>query len=120
MRKGCGLNLKNVVRHVTGRNSSLRRMYATHGVPLEASTDSRGEKFAIAIAQCQWTQCVWRSNNSSIVIDVRGLGNKNRPTLSEMFWNGSPFQQRLVSIKKELRAQTTGHTCRHHMEFRQG
>ena len=33
-----GLNLKNVVRHLPGRDASLRVMYASHGVPVEAST----------------------------------------------------------------------------------
>ena len=53
-----GLNLKDVVRHLPGGDASLRRMYAPHGVPMEASTDSRSEKFAITIAQSQRTKCV--------------------------------------------------------------
>ena len=43
------------------------------------------------------------------VIDVGGLGDKDSPTLSEMFWNGTSFQQILVSMKEELRAQTPAH-----------
>ena len=82
MSQGRGLDLKDVVCHVLGRDASLRRMYASHGVPMEASTDSRSEKFAIAIAQCQWTKCVWRSINSSIVINVRGLGDWSFPCTS--------------------------------------
>ena len=31
------------------------------------------KKFAITIAQRQWSKSVWRSNNSSIVVGVRGL-----------------------------------------------
>ena len=54
-----GLNLKDVVRHLSGRDTSLRRMYASHGVSMEALTDSRSEKFAIAFAQRQWTKRVW-------------------------------------------------------------
>ena len=72
MGQSSGLNLKDVVCHVPGRDASLRRMYASHGVPMAAPADSRSEKFAIAIAQCQWAKCVWRSNKSSIVIDLRG------------------------------------------------
>ena len=44
MRQGGGLSLKNVVRHLPGRDASLRVMYASHGVPVEASTDGRGKK----------------------------------------------------------------------------
>ena len=51
-------------------------MYASHGVPMKASTDGSSKKLAIAIAQSQRTKCVWRSNDPSIVIDVRGLGEK--------------------------------------------
>ena len=53
-----GLNLKDVVRHLPGRDTSLRRMYASHGIPMEASTDGRSEKLAITSAQCQRAQCV--------------------------------------------------------------
>ena len=74
-----GFNLKNVVRHLPGGDTSLRRMYASHGVPMKASTDGRSEKFAIAIAQRQWTKSVWRSiNPSKDVIDVGGLGVKKK------------------------------------------
>ena len=50
MSQGCGLDLQDVVCHLPGRDTSLRRVHASHGVPTEASTDSRSEKFAIAIA----------------------------------------------------------------------
>ena len=56
MGQGSGLNLKNVVRHLPGGDTSLRRMYASHGVPMKASTDGCGEKLAIAIAQRQWAK----------------------------------------------------------------
>ena len=52
-------NLKNVVRHLPGGDTPLRRMYASHGVPMEASTDGRSEKFAITIARHQRTKRVW-------------------------------------------------------------
>ena len=58
MSQGGGFNLKNVVRHLPGRDTSLRRMYASHGVPMDASTNSSSEKLAIAIAQCQWAKDV--------------------------------------------------------------
>ena len=44
-----GLNLKDVVRHQPGGDASLRRMYAPHCVLVEASTDGRSKKSAIAI-----------------------------------------------------------------------
>ena len=37
----CGLDLKDVVCHLPGRDTSLRRMYASHGVPMETSTDGK-------------------------------------------------------------------------------
>ena len=54
-----GFNLKNIARHLPGGDTSLRRMYASHGVPTEASTVGRSERFAITIAQRQWTKRVW-------------------------------------------------------------
>ena len=45
-----GLNLTSVVRLLSGRDASLRRVYASHGVPMEASTDGRSEKFEIRVA----------------------------------------------------------------------
>ena len=85
MSQGRGLN---VVRHLPGRDASLRRMYPSHGVPMKASTDGRSKKFAVAIAQSQRAKCVRRPNNPSIVIDVRGLGDKDSSTIRKMFWNG--------------------------------
>ena len=114
------VSISKMLCHVPGRESSLRSMYASHRVPMEAPTDSRSEKFAIEIAQCQWTKCVWRSNNPSIVIDVRFLGDKDSSTLSDMFWNGTSFQQRPLRIKEELRTQTPGTPVGTNMEFRQG
>ena len=35
MGQSCGLDLKDVVRHLPGGDTSLRRMYASHGVPVE-------------------------------------------------------------------------------------
>ena len=56
MNQSRGLDLKDVVRHLPGGDTSLRRMYASHGAPMEASTVGCGEKFAIAIAQRQWAK----------------------------------------------------------------
>ena len=43
--------------------------------------------------------------DASIVIDVRGLGDKDRPAFSEMLRNGTSFRQKLTSVEKELGAQ---------------
>ena len=88
-----GFNHKNDVRHLPGGDTSLRKMYASHGVPVKASTNGRSKNFAITTAQRQWSKRVWRSNNSFVVINVRGLGDKDRPTSSNMFRNGTSFQQ---------------------------
>ena len=48
-------NLRDVVSHLPGRDASLRLMYASHGVPLKASTDRRGKNLALTITQCQRT-----------------------------------------------------------------
>ena len=73
MSQGRGLN---VVRHLPGRDASLRRMYPSHGVPVKASTDGRSKKFAVAIAQSQRAKCVRRPNNPSIVSMSEVLGIK--------------------------------------------
>ena len=102
MSQGCGLDLKDVVCHVPGRDTSLRRMYASHGVPTESSTDGRSEKFAITNAERQWTKRVWRSNDSPIVIDVRSLRGKDGPTFSKTIRDSVPFQEIFISVEKEL------------------
>ena len=48
MGQSSGFNLKNVVRHLAGGDTSLRRMFASHGAPMKASTNSRSKIFAIA------------------------------------------------------------------------
>ena len=58
MGQSSGLNLKDVIRHLPKGDASLRRVNAPHGVPVKASTNSRGKEFAIAIAQCQRTKCI--------------------------------------------------------------
>ena len=40
-------------RHLPGRDTPLRRMFSSHGVLVEASTNCCGEYLAIAIAQRQ-------------------------------------------------------------------
>ena len=49
------LDLANVISHLSGRDASLRTMYASHGVPVKASTNCRGKNLAIAIARRQRT-----------------------------------------------------------------
>ena len=49
MRQGSRSNLKDVVRHLPGRDASLRWMYTSYGVPLKASANRRGENLAITI-----------------------------------------------------------------------
>ena len=70
-------DLKDVVRHLPGRDTSLRRMHAPHGVPMEASIDGRNKKFAITIALCQWAKCARVSNNSSLASMSKVLEKKN-------------------------------------------
>ena len=55
MRQGSRFNLKDVVRHLPGRDASLRWMHTSHGVPVKASANRRGENLAITIAQSQRT-----------------------------------------------------------------
>ena len=58
MSQSSGLNLKDVVCHLPTGDASPRRMFASHGVPMKASTNSRGKEFAVAIAKCQRTKCI--------------------------------------------------------------
>ena len=119
MSQSSGLNLKNVVRHLPGGNASLSAVNASHSVPMKASTKSRGKKFAIAIAQCQRAKRVWRSNDPSIVINVRCLWDKDGPTFGKTIRNTTSLQYSLISMKEELRTQAHQHICRHRREFRQ-
>ena len=81
-------------------------MNAPHSVPLKASTYGRCKDLTVTIAQCQWTKCIWRSNDSSIVIDVGGFGYKYSSAYSKMFRDSSSLQQVLVGIEKEQGAFT--------------
>ena len=51
MHLGGRFNLENVVRHLSGRDTPLRWMFASHGIPLKASADRRGKNLAITITQ---------------------------------------------------------------------
>ena len=53
--QGNRFNFEDVVCHLPGRDAPLRRMYTSHGVPLKASANRRGENLAITVAQCQQT-----------------------------------------------------------------
>ena len=55
MGKGSCLNHENVIRHLPGRDTSLRRMYTPPGVPMEAPTNCCGENLAITITHRQRT-----------------------------------------------------------------
>ena len=91
-------NLKNDVRHLPGRDTSLRGMYASHGVPMKASTDGRSKKNAITIASVD--RIILPLSSMSDV-----LGGKDRLTFSRMFRNGTSVQQIFISIEKEQGAQ---------------
>ena len=53
MGQGRGLDLENVISHLSGRDASLRGVYASQGVPVKASTNCCREYLAVAIAQRQ-------------------------------------------------------------------
>ena len=38
--------------------------------------------------------------NSSSVIDVRGIGDKDRPTFSDMFWNGTIAAEMITNVSR--------------------
>ena len=82
-------------------------MCTSQGVPVNASTDGRSKKFAIAIAQCQRTKCVRRSNNPSKVINIRCLRDKDGPTIGKTIKNSTSLQDGFISIGEELRTQAT-------------
>ena len=78
----------------------LCEVSAAHSVPMKASTDGRSEKFAIAIAQC--------SGRSPLEIEYSFHCHRYSSAFSDMFWNGTSFQQTLVSVEEELRTETPG------------
>ena len=49
MRQGGRFNFEDVVRHLSGRDTSLGWMYASHGAPLKSSENRRGKNLAITI-----------------------------------------------------------------------
>ena len=82
-------------------------MNASHGVPVKASTNGRSKKFAVTIARSQRAKSGWRSDDPSIVINVRGLGDKDGLTFSKTIRNSTSFQDSFISNKEELRTQAT-------------
>ena len=62
-------------------------MYTSHGVPLKASANCRGEDLAVAITQRQRTWCLRRSHNTAIVIDIGGFGNEHSSAPDKLRWN---------------------------------
>ena len=55
MGEGSSLDLENVICHLSGRDTPLRGVYASHGVPVKASTNCSGEYLSIEIAKRQRT-----------------------------------------------------------------
>ena len=49
------LHLDDVIRHSSGRDTSLRCMCTSHRVPLKVSADRRGKNLLITITQGQLT-----------------------------------------------------------------
>ena len=115
MGQGSGVSHKDVVRHLSRRDAFLRWMCASHGVPVEASTNSCGEKLAIEIAQRQWAKALRCSNSPSIVVDVGGLGDKDRSTFGKMLRNSTSFQHILTRTERP----TLLHICKRHTELPQ-
>ena len=83
-------------------------MKAPHGVPVKAKTSGRGDKFAITVAQRQWSKRVLGSNDASLIIGVRRLRDKDSPTFSNVFENSTTFQQQFVSIVQKLKQTPQG------------
>ena len=52
LRQGTRLILKNVIRHLPGRGTSLSWTYTSSGVPVKASANRCGENLTITITQC--------------------------------------------------------------------
>ena len=67
-------------------------MYTSHGIPLKASANCRGENLALAITQRPRTQCLWRSHNTATVIDVKRFRHNRDQTTSP--FSGRHFDQK--------------------------
>ena len=55
MRQGNRLNLEGVIGQLPGRDASLSRVYASDGVPMQATPYRRGDDLAVTITQGQRT-----------------------------------------------------------------
>ena len=71
---------------------------------------SRSEMFAIAIVR---TKSIWKF----IVIDVRGLSDKDCPTFSEMFRNGTLLPTEINRLWTGTGSPALSHTYWRHTEF---
>ena len=69
--KAIVFNLKNIVSHLLGRDTSLRWMFSS-GVPLKAPATRRGENLAITITAVS-TDVVPLTHDTAIVVDVGGF-----------------------------------------------
>ena len=49
MRQGSGFIREHVIGRLPGRDASLRRMYASDGVPMQAKAHRRGDSLAITM-----------------------------------------------------------------------
>ena len=58
MCQGGSFNLEDVVRHLSGRDTSLGRVDTPYGVPMQAKADCRGDDLAVAVAQGQRAQVI--------------------------------------------------------------
>ena len=80
---------------------------ASHSVPVKASKYGRSKEFAITIAQSQRAKCVRISDDPSIVMKHQMSQGQRRSYFGKTIRDSAPFQNSFVSIKEELRTQTT-------------
>ena len=81
--------------------------YASHGVPMKASANHRGQNLAITIAQCQRTWSVQRSHKTAVVIDIGRFGNEHGSACGKLRRNRTTFEHTFVRIEQELGAQSS-------------
>ena len=94
-------------------------MYASHGVPMEASTDGRSKKFAITIAQSErrsasGDRIILPFSSMSEVLGIKTV------LLSATCSGTAPPSNRYFSALKRNWEPSHPHTYRRHTEFHQG
>ena len=109
MLQGSRFHLEDVVRHLVGRDASLRWMKTSHGLPVKASADRRLENLAITIAQCQLSTDVRRQAISRYgpCYRHRKIWDENVSARSKLRRNRATFEHILKSIEQELAAQSS-------------